>query len=153
MQEKKKDIFDRIMELPILRIFEPFYQKHREVLLYLFFGFVTTVISVSVYWLGADVLGVDPLIANVFSWILAVLVAFLSNRTYVFHAETENREVFLKQILSFYGGRVFTLLVEELILFVGIKLLAFPNLPVKIVAQVVIVILNYVISKLFVFKK
>ena len=47
MQEKK-DIFDRIMGLPILRIFEPFYRKHKEVLLYLFFGFVTTVITVAV---------------------------------------------------------------------------------------------------------
>ena len=57
--ETEKDLFDRIMDLPILRIFRPFYQKHKEVLLYLFFGFVTTVISVVVYWLGADVAGIS----------------------------------------------------------------------------------------------
>ena len=151
--ETEKDLFDRIMDLPILRIFRPFYQKHKEVLLYLFFGFVTTVISVVVYWLGADVAGISPLIANLFSWVLAVLVAFLTNRTWVFHARTENRQAFFRQLLSFYGGRLFTLGVEEAILFVGISLLHFANMPVKWTAQVVIVILNYVISKLVVFKK
>ena len=150
-QDEKKDIFDRIMGLPVLRIFEPFYQKNREVLLYLFFGAVTTLVSILTYYLGSDVLGMDPLAANVISWILAVAVAFFTNRTWVFKGAGEGS--IARQAISFYTGRLATLGGEELILFVGIKLLHFGNLPVKVFAQVVIVVLNYVISKLFIFRK
>ena len=147
---EKKDIFDRIMELPFLNRFEPLYRKHREVLLYLFFGGVTTVISIVSYWLCSEVLGIPPLIANVISWILAVTAAFLTNRTWVFQAE--EKASFFQQAVSFYTGRLATLGVEELLLFVGLDLLKLPNMPLKIAGQVILIVLNYVVSKLFVFR-
>ena len=63
-EEKRPDIFDRIMRLPLLRMLEPFYQKHKESLLYLFFGGVTTLVSFLVFWLFEGPLGLDALLAN-----------------------------------------------------------------------------------------
>lgn len=147
------DIFDKIMSLPVLRVFYPVYKKHKSIWLYLFFGAVTTVVSVGVFSLLNIALGVNEHIANLTSWILAVLVAFLTNRTMVFEAETTSVGGFLVQMVKFYGGRVATLLVEELLIFVFITKLELDSFAVKMAAQVIILTLNYIISKLFVFKK
>jgi len=80
MQEIKPDIFDKIMHLPGLRVFEPLYKKYKEVLLYLFFGVLTTVVSIGSYAFFNVTLGINELIANVISWVLAVLFAFFTNR-------------------------------------------------------------------------
>ena len=148
----KDDIFDRLMRLPLLRVFEPFYKKHKEVLLYLLFGGLTTVVSIVVFALFFG-LGLNELIANVISWILAVLFAYVTNRTWVFADKADTRAGILREIAAFFGGRLATLLVEEAILAVFITWLRLPALPVKIAAQIVVIVLNYFISKLFIFKK
>ena len=150
---ERPDIFDRIMALPGLRLLEPFYKKHKAVLLYLFFGGLTTVISIFVFWLFRRPLGLNELVANVISWVIAVLFAFLTNRVWVFRSPTRTAGEFLCQMGSFYGGRVVTLLIEEALLAVFITWLGFPDMPVKIAAQVIVIVLNYFISKLFVFRK
>ena len=149
--ENKKDIFDRIFSAKILRFVQPIYAKYKEQLLYLFFGGLTTVISILVFAFFTKVVPCDELIANIISWILAVLFAFLTNRTWVFQAATG--EHFGKQMFSFYLGRVATLLIEEVFFLIFVKWLLWDAMFVKIVAQVIIIVLNYVISKLFIFKK
>ena len=148
--EEQNDIFDRIMALPLLSKFAPFYKKHKSVLLYLLFGGLTTVVSIGTYALFLPV--VSPLIANIFSWVAAVTFAYVTNRTWVF-ASKEKGLAIIQEAFAFYGGRVFTLGLEEVVLYVFITLLFFPPLTVKVFAQVIVLILNYVISKLFVFKK
>lgn len=153
MQEIKPDIFDKIMHLPGLRVFEPLYKKYKEVLLYLFFGVLTTVVSIGSYAFFNVTLGINELISNVISWVLAVLFAFFTNRIWVFAAPTKTVEEFMKQLVSFAGGRVLTLVIEEIILLVFITMLHFNSMLIKFIAQVVVIILNYVISKLLVFRK
>lgn len=97
--------------------------------------------------------GMDELIANVISWVFAVTFAFVTNRIWVFHASTDSVVDFVKQMVAFYGGRVLTLVIEELMILLFIKLLQWPSMSVKVAAQVVVIVLNYVISKLFVFRK
>ena len=152
MQETKPDIFDKIMHLPGLRVFEPLYKKYKEVLLYLFFGVLTTVVSIGSYAFFNVAMGINELIANVIS-VLAVLFAFFTNRIWVFAAPTKTVEEFMKQLVSFAGGRVLTLVIEEMILLVFITMLHFNSMLIKFIAQVVVIILNYVISKLLVFRK
>lgn len=153
MNERKKDIFDKIMALPGLRILEPFYIRNKEVLLYLLFGGLTTLVSLITFWLFHIVLGINELIANIISWIFAVSFAFFTNRIWVFNAPTETFEAFLKQLVSFFGGRLATLGAEELILYVFITRLGLNAMLIKLVAQIVIIVLNYVVSKIFVFRK
>ena len=95
---ERPDIFDRLMALPGLRVLGPFYRKHKAVLLYLFFGALTTVISIAVYWLFRYPFGLNELVANVLSWLAAVLFAFLTNRVWVFRAPTKTTGEFLRQM-------------------------------------------------------
>lgn len=150
---QKKDIFDIIMSWPILNIFEPFYKKHKEGLLYLFFGGLAFFLSVFLFWLFYSPLGIDELVANIIVWIIVVLFAFITNRTWVFVSKTETIMEFIKQMGAFYAGRIATLVVEEAMLYVLITRMGFNSLLIKIIAQFVVIVLNYVISKLFVFKK
>ena len=149
MQEK--DIFDRIMELPVLRIVNPFYKKNKEILLYLFFGGLTFLVSISSYAVFNIRIGWDALTANIASWMLAVAFAYVTNRTWVFESSTDRGSNLIKEITSFVGGRIATLVFEELILFIFITELEMNSILIKIVAQVVVIALNYVISK-FVFR-
>lgn len=127
--------------------------KHKEIILYIVFGVMTTAISIIVYWFFNVKLGVDELLSNIISWIFSVLFAFVTNRIWVFESKTSGLKNYFLQMLSFYVGRLSTLAVEELILLVFIKRLSFESMAVKIVASVVVIILNYVISKLFIFRK
>ena len=149
---RKRDIFDRIMSLPLLRLLDPFYQKHREVLLYLFFGAVTTAVSWISFYLFHYPLEVDELISNLISWVLAVLVAFITNRLWVF-SESAEQGGFFKEMLLFFGSRVATLFIEELIILTFVTWLAFDAMLIKILGNIVVLVLNYILSKLIVFRK
>lgn len=110
-------------------------------------------ISVITYAFFNVSLGMNELVANIFSWILAVLFAFFTNRIWVFDGKTNGAKEFFVQMINFFGGRVATLVVEEVILFVFITKLGFGSMVVKIAAQIIVIVLNYVISKLWVFRK
>ncbi len=147
----EKDIFDKTMELPILRILNSFYKKNKELLLYLFFGGLTFLVSISSYAVFNIRIGWNALTANIASWMLAVVFAYVTNRTWVFESSTDRGSNLIKEITSFVGGRIATLVFEELILFIFITELEMNSILIKIVAQVVVIALNYVISK-FVFR-
>ena len=127
--------------------------KYKEVLLYLIFGGLTTVVSLASFWFFNKLLGIDSLISNIISWILAVTFAYFTNAKWVFEAKPTSRSDGFRQFFSFYAGRLATLGVEELMFLIFEKWLHFDSMIVKITAQVVVVILNYVISKLLVFRK
>lgn len=150
---KKKDIFDKIMEFPGFHRFQNIYKRYKEFLLYVFFGIFTAVVSIGSYGYCEVIMGIDPLISNVISWILAVTFAYVTNKLWVFNVEISGAKALFLQIFHFYSGRFFTLLVEEAMLFVFITKLKFNSIAVKISAQIVVVSLNYIISKLIVFRK
>ena len=150
---EKKDIFDRIMDWKILSFFQPFYKKNKEMLLYLFFGGLSFIVSVATYALFNVGCHMSAVVANIWSWIITVMFAFLTNRVWVFDSPTETVGEFVKQMISFYAGRVITLVIEEVILFVFIDVLGGNSIVVKIIAQVIVIVLNYVISKLLIFKQ
>ncbi len=148
-----EDIFDKIMKLPVLRRLYPFYEKHKEILLYLFFGLCAFIISTGSFSILNVIFGVNELIANVISWILAVLFAFFTNRSWVFRSRTNTAGAFGKQLASFIGARIVTLIIEEAIIFIFITRMGLNSVVVKVVAQIVVIVLNYVFSKWFVFRK
>ena len=127
--------------------------RYREQILYLVFGFLAFLVSMATFALADRVLMMPTLIANVFSWVITVAFAYWTNRTWVFESKATGFKPIVREILSFATGRLLTLAIEELMLFVGVTLLAFDSILVKLVAQVVVIVLNYVISKFVVFKK
>ena len=130
-----------------------FYIKHKEVLLYLFFGFLTTIISIISFTVAYEFFAINEHIANIISWFFAVTFAFFTNRKWVFNGASTSDTPFIKQMFSFYAGRLVTLGIEEIIVLIFISILNLPALFVKTTAQVVVLVLNYIISKFLIFKK
>ncbi|MBQ9251460.1 MAG: GtrA family protein [Clostridia bacterium] len=131
------------------------YSAYREQINYLIVGGLTTVVSLAVYWLcTATFLNPENSLqlqaANVISWICAVTFAYFTNRRYVFFSQEQNR---LKEAGKFVLSRVTTLLMEMGIMWLGVTALGINDRIVKLVAQVIIIIANYVFSKLLVFRK
>ena len=149
---EKKDIFDRLMSLPLLKIFNPFYLKHKEILLYLFFGGIAFFLNLGLFAFFNSRLLINELISNVICWIICVLFQFFTNRTWVFKPAGDIQQNILKQMTTFFGGRIFTLIIEEIILAIFITWLGFNSFAVKMAAQVIVIVLNYIISKKMVFK-
>ena len=153
----KPDVFDRLMRLPVLRILYPFYEKHKSILLYLFFGGVTTLVDFLTYALFAYVIlgGVSyaehP--SNVVAWAVAVAVAYITNRAFVFQSRAYGGRAILFEVLRFTGSRVLTLLFSEVVILVFVTWLGLPDFAVKVAASVAVVILNYVLSRFLVFLK
>lgn len=149
---EQKDIFDKIMSLPGLRRFYNLYAKYKEILLYILFGGVATVVSIGSFVICDTTLGMNELIANVISWVLAVATAYATNRTWVFGSKAKGK-AFWKEMIAFFSGRVLTLVMEEAILLIFVTWLGLPGVWVKVAAQIAVLVGNYFISKLLIFKK
>ena len=131
------------------------YLKYREICTYLIFGVLTTVVGLVTYYgltfriLNPDVL-VELQLANFLSWVFSVLFAYVTNRRYVFNSKTNG---VLREFSSFVGSRILTLFMDMIIMFIGVTLLSGNDKIIKIISQVVVIISNYVLSKVFVFRK
>lgn len=149
----KNDIFDRLMARPCMAWFRPYYFKYKEMLLYAFFGGGTVLISVGTYALLTEVFLWHILFANALAWVFATLFAFFTNRIWVFASHAVGVKAFVLQLGSFSFGRFLTLMIEEGMLYFFVGRLRLPNIGVKVAAQIVVIILNYLLSKLIVFRR
>lgn len=130
------------------------YKKNKEIINYLIFGVLTTVVSFVVYFIFAKVFKIDEVISNVISWFFSVLFAFITNKLYVFESKGTGKKTLLKEIISFYLARLFTGVVCDLGVFaLMVKTFKINDVLSKLVTQVIVIILNYVLSKLIVFRK
>lgn len=121
----------------------------REIFWYVVFGILTTLVNIVVYFVFAHVLCVNYLISNIVAWFLSVLFAYVTNRRWVFESKSSN---ILKECGLFFGGRLFSGVVDTGLMWLFIDVLTLNDGISKIVIQVIVVVLNYVISKLVVFK-
>ena len=145
-----------ILPKPLQKI----YYKYEEKWLYLFFGVLTTAVSFISAGISKNLLenagmgtGAVSTISTVISWICAVTFAYVTNRLWVFESHASGAKELASEAASFYGGRVFTLLTEMAIMWLGYSLIGINYWVTKIAANVIVLILNYVISKLLVFRK
>ncbi len=134
--------------------------QYREQLLYLIFGVLTTVVDFAVssvlYFAWGSAIDQAPILihlANAIAWAAAVLFAFITNRIWVFRSQNRGMRLVLAELFTFAGGRVLTLLLQELMFVLFFHTLHFNEYVVKIIAAVFVVIANYFISKLLVFRK
>ena len=128
-------------------------KKYKFIILYGIFGVLTTVINIGVYGVLYSGLGVSNVISNVIAWVISVLFAFITNKLWVFESKSFNFKLFVKELGSFTVCRVATGVLDLGIMFVGVDLLKGPAIILKILSNVIVIILNYILSKLLVFKK
>ena len=126
---------------------------NRETITYGIAGVSTTIVNFIAYHLFCNVLGIPNLIANAIAWVIAVSFAYVVNARWVFQDKQEDAANESKKIAKFFGARVVTFGVEEVGMFLLVDVLHGPNLMMKAVVAVLVIILNYIFSKLFVFTK
>lgn len=129
--------------------------KYREILAYLIVGVCTTIVSLGVYFLCVLTFlnpedAIQLQVANVISWICAVLFAYVTNRKFVFQSKSDE---ILKEFTSFVGSRVATLLMDMAIMFLTVTVFHMNDKIAKLIVQVVVTVGNYVFAKLWVFAK
>ena len=135
------------------------YKKFEEAINYLFFGFLAFLVNMFAYAAAAKVLGADNdkvvlvLIATVFAWVAAVLFAYWTNRTFVFKSKVMEKEEVRKEFFSFVGARVVTGAMELVIMYIMVDLADINDLISKFVCNVIVIVSNYIFSKLWVFRK
>ncbi len=141
------------------RLIREIYTDYKEVINYLIVGVLTTVVSIvsfaifQNFALGFSLFGLTVkkyMVSTVLSWIVAVLFAYVTNRKFVF--ESHSKKV-VSEFIKFVTARIMSLLAEIVCMYILIDLMHSDEMIAKILVQVLIIVLNYVFSKLFVFKK
>lgn len=131
------------------------FNRYRSVIAYLFWGVVTTVVNIVVFQFLSSGIHWNYQLANVIAWFLSVLVAYFTNKVWVFGSHYSTVKAFLKEFFWFYFYRGLTLIMDVIIMYVGISLLKFDSplqqLIVKIIDNVIVVIANYIFSKWLIF--
>ena len=124
----------------------------REIILYIVFGVLTSIINVvSFYFLC--MLGIDYLISNLIALVITKLSAYLCNKYYVFKTKCENIYELIKEFTSFFLSRAFTLLIDYFGLILLIEVFNIDKVISKVIVTIIVVIINYVLAKKYVFKK
>lgn len=141
------DLFEKLG----LASFVDWYIKKTEAMRYLVFGALCTVVNVLVFVLF-NALGLPTLASNTIAWIVAVIFAYTTNKYCVFNAKTTGHKDFIREFGSFIVARLATLGVETIMMWVTIDLLHWNAIFMKVAANIVVIILNFVFSKLFIFK-
>ncbi len=124
------------------------FNRSYEVLSYLFFGGCTTLVNIVTFWL-LRLLKLGVYTSNTIAWVLSVLFAFITNRLFVFQSKGK----ILKEIVSFFGFRLLSLLFDMGIMYLFIDVFKWNDIVSKIIANIFVIIINYVFSKVFIFKK
>lgn len=143
------------------------YQKHKEIILYIIFGALTTLVNFVVYLIFDLILDKDLyLVTNLIAWVIAALFAYVVNKLFVFSVKSFDIKTVLRELLEFFGARVLSFLIEEAGMVLFVEALAFKNIAIdlsfftvtgdliaKVILAVIVIILNYFFSKFIIFKK
>ena len=127
--------------------------RYWEVLSYLIFGVLTTVVNYLVYLPVYNVLGLSAALSNAIAWVVAVAFAYLTNKPFVFKSHDWSAKTVIPELTKFVGCRVASGAAETMILLVTVDLLRWNGNVWKLVTSVLVVVMNYIASKLVVFKK
>lgn len=129
------------------------YGKYREKILYLVFGALTTAVNTGVFWFCAHPLGMAALPGTMIAWFVAVLFAYLTNRKWVFRSEASTRKEYIHEFISFFLCRLGTGVLDWVLMYLLVDRLRLNDLAVKVSVNILVIILNYIASKLLIFRK
>ena len=130
------------------------YLEYKEIINYLIFGVLSTVVNFASYFIFAKLFHIDEVVSSGLSWFCAVLFAYITNKIFVFESKTKTVKEFIKEMMSFFACRVLSGILCDVGTFaLMVKVLNINDVIAKIVTQIMVVILNYVLCKLVIFKK
>jgi len=129
------------------------FQKYKELILYIVFGVLTTLVNLVAYVVCTRLFSIHEVAATAIGWFLSVLFAFVTNKKWVFEDRETTWQAVLKQGVSFFAARGATGLMDMAIIFLFVTLWGMPDIVIKIVSNVLVIVINYVLSKLLIFRK
>ncbi len=148
--------------MDLKKIWEENRSKLKELFLYGVFGVLTTILNIALYRILSGIM--NHLIANAIAWVICVLFAFLTNKVFVFESKSFETKLVLKELAAFTAARLATGVFDELFMFTAVDLLKCGQMNLetfgltingatiaKIISNIIVIIFNYIFSKLFIF--
>jgi len=129
------------------------FQKYREIIMYLIFGGLTTVVNTVSYFAASFLLGMPAWLSSIVAWVFAVTFAFITNKLYVFQSKTETSAGTLRETIMFFATRLSSLGMQVAIMGIFVDRMNLHEVTFYIIAQIVVLVVNYVASKFWIFKK
>ncbi len=135
-----------------MEVIKRIYRDHRMAILYIFFGGITTMVNWAAYYMLYELTGVSNVISNVIAWVVAVAVAFVTNKLWVFESRSLRADVVWPELMKFVSCRIGTGLLEIVLMFITVDLAGLAAMPMKVLVSVVVLVLNYVSSRWLIFR-
>ncbi len=126
-------------------------KQNKDIISYLFWGVCTTVINIVSYSLFYDVLKCSNVLSTCIAWILSVVFAYITNKLFVFESKSFEPSVLVKEVLQFFSCRLMTGILDLVIMYVTVDVLSLKAILWKIISNIIVIVLNYVASKLIIF--
>ena len=124
----------------------------KQIILYGIFGVLTTALNIFAYWALTRGLGFGVVPSTVIAWTIAVFFAYYTNRRYVFGSTVSSFKGILREAAYFFGARITTGVIDVIIMYVFVDVLGFHDVFIKTASNILVIILNYIFSKLIIFK-
>ena len=128
------------------------YNQFKEQILYIVFGVLTTAINIIAFFACSRLINLGLIPSNIIAWILSVLFAFITNKIYVFNSKNYSFSVVLRELIDFVISRGATGILDLGLMYLFVSVIGIEDMISKIVINIIVIILNYVLSKLYVFK-
>lgn len=126
-------------------------RTHKSTVLYLIFGVCSTVLNMIVYYLCYDIIGINNIVSTALAWIMAIVFAFITNKQLVFGSVSWDFKTLQKEVVKFTGCRVVTGLLDIVFMYITVDLFRMNALIMKFISNIIVVVLNYIASKLIIF--
>ena len=137
----------------MFKLISALYKKYEDIILYLFWGAMAFFLNIILYLVFTDFLYMDEMVANILDWLLCVLFAYTTNRTFVFKSKINTKDGILKEFFKFFSMRVVSGLMDIGLFFLMVSVLFIDDIVSKLVTQVVVIVSNYLFSKFYIFAK
>lgn len=125
---------------------------YKSQILYIIFGGLSTIINIVLYMFLYNILNASNVLSTIIAWIASVLFSYITNRIWVFESDRRNFKDVVKEITSFFICRISTGIIDLIIMFVTVDMLSYNNFLMKLISNTIVIILNYIGSKLIVFR-
>ena len=125
---------------------------NKEIILYLIFGVLTTIVNLIAYYLFSNIININYLISNAIAWIISVVFAYITNKFFVFNSYYINKDVIIEEFIKFMNCRLISGLSEVVLLFLFVDLLLMNDIVAKLIIGVLVALINFIFSKVFIFK-
>ena len=127
-------------------------KKNKEVILYLFFGVCTTMVNIIAYAVSTRIFLLTVVWATALAWGLSVIFAYITNRKYVFESTSYKIKEVILEMSSFFGCRIFSGFLDIFLMWILVHVVGLPDMFIKIISNIIVIVLNYIASKFWIFK-